>query len=171
MYKLLRMTLLSLPLAGGVALAQSAPVDGPQGINPTGATGTTDTRTPTQKTASDIDSGNGSVPGDLVPGNGVRTAPLSNTAGRSLAGLKLRFPRHAPYMHYDLAVCRPGGDGAVRVGDGCQAVGLWVKDRRDLSGVGQVSDRSEDVPVMSPAVAGEDGQQGKDAGIGRAAEA
>ena len=81
MYKLLRMTLLSLPLAGGVALAQSAPVDGPQGINPTGATGTTDTRTPTQKTASDIDSGNGSVPGDLVPGNGVRTAPLSNTAG------------------------------------------------------------------------------------------
>lgn len=81
MFKLLRMTLLSLPLAGGVALAQSTPVDGPQAINPTAATGTTDTRTPTQKTASDIDTGDGTVPRDLVPGNGVRTAPLSNTAG------------------------------------------------------------------------------------------
>jgi hypothetical protein len=81
MFKLLRMTLLSLPLAGGVALAQSAPLDGPQGINPTSGTGTTDTRTPTQKTAGDIDTGNGSAPNDLVPGGGVRTAPMSNTAG------------------------------------------------------------------------------------------
>ena len=81
MFKLLRMTLLSLPLAGGVALAQSTPVDGPQAINPTAATGTTDTRTPTQKTAGDIDTGNGAVPGDLVPGNGVRTAPMSDRAG------------------------------------------------------------------------------------------
>ncbi len=81
MFKLLRMTLLSLPLAGGVALAQSAPLDGPQGINPTAGTGTTDTRTPTQKTAGDIDTGNGSAPSDLVPGGGVRTAPMSNTSG------------------------------------------------------------------------------------------
>jgi hypothetical protein len=81
MYKLLRMTLLSLPLAGGVALAQSTPVDGPQQIVPTASAQTTDTRTPTQKTAGSIDTGNGSVPSDLVPGNGIRTAPMSERAG------------------------------------------------------------------------------------------
>lgn len=81
MYKLLRMTLLSLPLAGGVALAQSTPVDGPQQVVPTASAQTTDTRTPTQKTAGSIDTGNGSVPSDLVPGNGIRTAPMSDRAG------------------------------------------------------------------------------------------
>jgi hypothetical protein len=81
MYKLLRMTLLSLPLAGGVALAQSTPLDGPQQVAPTAATGTTDTRTPTQKRAGDIDVGNGTVPSDLVPGNGIRTAPMSDRSG------------------------------------------------------------------------------------------
>jgi hypothetical protein len=38
--------------------------------------------------------------------------------------------------HYDLAVGRPGGNGAVRVGDRVQAVGPLVKDRPDLPGVG-----------------------------------
>jgi hypothetical protein len=87
MYKLLRMAVLALPLTGGVALAQGSAVNGPGNapdpVTPLGTQGTTDTRTPTQKRAGELDDNAATaVPGDATkPRNVPETAPMSDRAG------------------------------------------------------------------------------------------
>jgi hypothetical protein len=87
MYKLLRMAFFTLPLAGGMAWAQSSASDGtpgaPTGINPEGGAATTDTRTPTQKRAGQMDTLPPAVPGDATtkPMGVPPTAPESDRAG------------------------------------------------------------------------------------------
>jgi hypothetical protein len=83
MYKLLRMALLSLPLAGGVAFAQASGTGGTAGVNPEGGAGTTDTRTPTQKRAGQVDTLPPAVPGDATskPMGVPSTVPDSDRSG------------------------------------------------------------------------------------------
>ena len=95
MYKLLRMALFALPLAGGgVAWAQAS--GSPAGINPQeGGAGTTDTRTPTQKRAGAVDTLPPAVPGDATtrPMGVPPTAPESDRAGLPDSAAK---PEQAP---------------------------------------------------------------------------
>jgi hypothetical protein len=87
MYKLLRMAVFALPLAGGVALAQgsaaNSPGNAPDAVTPMGTQGTTDTRTPMQKRAGELDDNAATaVPGDATkPRNVPETVPMSDRAG------------------------------------------------------------------------------------------
>ena len=89
MYKLLRMAVLSLPLAGGMAYAQGSGTNGSAGAvdgtqAPMGTQGTTDTRTPMQKRAGELDDTTAApaVPGDATKPRSVpETAPMSDRAG------------------------------------------------------------------------------------------
>jgi hypothetical protein len=85
MYKVLRMALFALPLAGGVAWAQGSGTSGSAGAP--GTTGTTpsvtdDTRTPTQQKAGKLDDTMPALPGDATkPVDIPNTVPKSDRSG------------------------------------------------------------------------------------------
>jgi hypothetical protein len=97
MYKLLRMAVFVVPLAGGAAWAQSSgagsSAGAPLGANPTGGEGTLDTRTPTQKRAGQIDEGTSPA----VPGDATKPAPVPQTVPQSdRAGMPESAPPSGP---------------------------------------------------------------------------
>jgi hypothetical protein len=84
MYKLLRITLFALPLAGGAAWAQGSGTSGSAGAPGTATppSVTDDTRTPLQQKAGRIDDTTPTLPGDATkPVDVPKTVPESNSTG------------------------------------------------------------------------------------------
>jgi len=84
MYKLLRIALFAMPLAGGAAWAQGSGTSGSAGAPGANATPpvTNDTRTPLQQKAGRIDDTTPALPGDATkPTQVPNTVEESNTTG------------------------------------------------------------------------------------------
>jgi hypothetical protein len=70
----------------------------------------------------------------------------------------------------DLAAGGAIPDRLVGIGDSRQGEVPGIEDRDHLAGLGQAAGRPEDFPVMGSALAGEQRQQGENAGIAGATE-